>query len=62
MRASRGNCSPLEAETGERLWAYETESAVVGPPAIADGREYDRSRATRSPLSEPPDSDLFEDE
>ncbi|WP_254762331.1 PQQ-binding-like beta-propeller repeat protein [Natrinema marinum] len=55
----------LEAETGERLWTHETESPVVGRPAVADGREYDRSRATRSPLSESvaaADADLLEDD
>ncbi len=54
--------SALEAETGEELWTHETESAVVGRPALADGREYDRSRATRTPLSESANADLLADD
>ncbi|SEQ82894.1 outer membrane protein assembly factor BamB family protein [Natrinema salaciae] len=37
--------SALEAETGTELWTHETESAVVGCPAIADGREGEQRRS-----------------
>ncbi|MFA9502991.1 PQQ-binding-like beta-propeller repeat protein [Natrinema sp. H-ect1] len=35
----------LEPETGTELWTHETESAVVGAPAVADGREGRRRRS-----------------
>ncbi|OAQ53215.1 pyrrolo-quinoline quinone [Natrinema mahii] len=35
----------LEPETGTELWTHETESAVVGAPAVADGREGSRRRS-----------------
>jgi len=53
--------SALEAESGTELWTYETESAV-GSPAIADGRDVDRGRSTGSPLSEPNETTLLEDD
>ncbi|MBZ6495166.1 PQQ-binding-like beta-propeller repeat protein [Natrinema longum] len=37
--------SALEAETGTQLWNHETESAVVGAPAVADGREGEQRRS-----------------
>ncbi|MDF9747677.1 PQQ-binding-like beta-propeller repeat protein [Natrinema salsiterrestre] len=37
--------SALEAETGTTLWTHETESAAVGSPAIADGREGGQRRS-----------------
>ncbi|ELY79250.1 outer membrane protein assembly factor BamB family protein [Natrinema pallidum] len=51
--------SALEAETGTELWTHETESAVVGAPAIADGREGEQRR---SALGEAPDDDILESE
>ncbi|WP_226039958.1 PQQ-binding-like beta-propeller repeat protein [Natrinema sp. DC36] len=52
----------LEAETGTELWTHETESAAVGCPAVADGRDVDQRRSSRNPLSEPDDPSLLEDE
>ncbi|ELY65187.1 outer membrane protein assembly factor BamB family protein [Natrinema versiforme] len=40
-----GGLSALEAETGTELWTHETESAVIGSPAIADGREGEQRRS-----------------
>jgi outer membrane protein assembly factor BamB len=54
--------SALAAETGTELWTHETDSAVVGRPAIADGRDVDRRRSPRNPLSELDDPALLEDE
>ncbi|WP_254521924.1 PQQ-binding-like beta-propeller repeat protein [Natrinema caseinilyticum] len=53
--------SALEADTGTLVWTSETESPVVGCPAIADGRDVDRNRSPRSRLSEPMDSDRRSD-
>ncbi|MFA9416035.1 PQQ-binding-like beta-propeller repeat protein [Natrinema sp. HArc-T2] len=52
----------LEAETGTELWTYETESAVAATPAVADGRDVDRGRSADSPLSEPDEPTLLEDD
>ncbi|QCS44120.1 PQQ-binding-like beta-propeller repeat protein [Natrinema versiforme] len=49
--------SALEAETGTELWTHETESAVVGSPAIADGREGEQRR---SALEGEPGEELLE--
>ncbi|SEW25091.1 outer membrane protein assembly factor BamB family protein [Natrinema salifodinae] len=37
----------FDAETGTEIWSHETDSAVVGCPAIADGRDRDRSSFDR---------------
>ncbi|QLG49963.1 PQQ-binding-like beta-propeller repeat protein [Natrinema halophilum] len=52
----------LEAEMGAERWTFETESAVVGCPATADGRAVDRNRSSRNQLSGTVDSDLFDDD
>ncbi|MFD1565406.1 PQQ-binding-like beta-propeller repeat protein [Haloarchaeobius amylolyticus] len=52
----------LAAETGAELWTYETESAVAGTPAVADGRDVDRRGSTQPTLSEPGETALFEDD
>ncbi|SDC96582.1 PQQ-binding-like beta-propeller repeat protein [Natrinema hispanicum] len=52
--------SALDAETGAVLWTHETDAAVTGTPAVADGRDVDRSRSTGSPLSEPDETALLE--
>ncbi|TMT85239.1 pyrrolo-quinoline quinone [Haloterrigena sp. H1] len=52
----------LEAETGTELWTHETESAVAGTPAVADGRDVDRRGSTQTPLSEPDETASLEDD
>ncbi|THE65784.1 pyrrolo-quinoline quinone [Salinadaptatus halalkaliphilus] len=36
--------SALETETGDLVWTYETETATVGSPAVADDREWSGPR------------------
>jgi len=52
----------LEPETGAELWTYETESAVTGTPAVADGRDVDRRGSTQPTLSEPDETVPLEDD
>lgn len=53
--------SALDAETGSLVWTHETESPVVGSPAVADGRDVDRNRSPRTSLSDPMVGDLRSD-